>query len=98
MIEQYARAWPTYKDMECCPGLQSTDEDNDGLADELFAIALHAMKTFYPDKVAVKNRVMNYLQHYYPGKAFFCEVAVNDRGIQVYDPKGYVKERCNHGK
>jgi hypothetical protein len=46
------------------------------------------------DHAAVVKRIEELIELKYPGRAFFVETEEDGKGVQVYDPRGFIKERC----
>ena len=102
-IEQYARTTALFVDdvnrqMECTPGLEYRDEDDiELLTSEIGDAALEALCDGQPDHKHVSGFVVGWILSNYPDRAYFVETEINGRGVQVYDPKNFVKERCPCG-
>ncbi len=46
------------------------------------------------DHMKVVARVEELLEMKYPGRSYFVETEEDGKGVQIYDPRDFVKERC----
>lgn len=102
-IEQYVRVseqyygshWP----MECNVGLEyKTGEDLKLLADEVGEVARESLVYGGDNHHLVSGFVIGWILSNYPDRAYFVETEKEGRGVQVYDPMDFVKERCPCGQ
>lgn len=99
-IESYLRACGMYLDdvgriMECHPGLEMREGDNlPEMNEDLMDMAREAAQEGYPSHEAVSGLMLSWILSNYPDRAYFVETEMTGTGVQVYDPRDFVKERC----
>lgn len=96
-VERYARS--AYEDkelgVECTVAVEFRDGDDvDLLTHNVQDMARDALFFGGGNHKQVCAFAESVIQHYYPDRAYFIETDEDGRGVQVYDPKDFVKERC----
>lgn len=97
-LERYARAaWvDSQTGIELHPGVEyRAGDDVEQMTVDLQFMAQRAFWATGANHVALADRVCQAIKYKWPDRAFFIETEENGRGVQVYDPKDFVKERCN---
>lgn len=100
MKETYARAEVIHgtgtKDAFCCsPGIEVREGDD--IADITRRLKLTTGIVLWghaPDHAAVVKTLEKWFRRAFPGRAYFIETEQDGCGVQVYDPRDFVKERC----
>ncbi len=81
--------------MECHPGLEiRPGDDIDRLTLDIKLIALAAMANQKNDHERIVMEVEAAIKSRWPDRAYFIETEEDGKGVQVYDPRDFVKARC----
>jgi len=102
MREMYARGYASESrvegvevDIEATVGIQiREDDDVDELTNYARQLAKRGLSWGYGNHVAVVGYIENTLATDYPDRAYFIETEEAGKGVQVFDPRDFVKERC----
>lgn len=95
--EAYVRYTWEGPGIEVVVGLEWRDgEDPDGLWNELeFGLRQVITATGTHDDIELVRAIEDDIVENWPDRAYFMEVGDGEyRHVQVYDPRGFVKERC----
>lgn len=95
MREAYARGYAVDGDFEVTAGLELRDDDPEGLS--WYVRCLCELATRKGDHRGAAEYLEGVFFLDYPDRAFFIETERDGFGVQVYDPRGFVKERCCGG-
>lgn len=94
-IERYARGEAKVGEISCHPGVEYRDGDDvDEMTHNIQDAALKFVKIWYGNHTKLAEVMRWWIETNYPGRAYFVETEEEGRGVQVYDPKDFVKERC----
>lgn len=97
MRECYVRAEGIHGNFSVVPGVQffetESDEQVQKMAEHLKWAAGVVAWGHDPNYCAAFRAMEKWILAKYPGRAYFVEVD-NGTGVQVYDPRDFVKERC----
>lgn len=97
-IERYARGEAKVDDISCHPGVEYRDGDDvDEMTHHIQAAALFFIHIWHGNHVELATSMRRWIERNYPDRAYFVETEEEGRGVQVYDPKDFVKERCPCG-
>ncbi len=95
MREAYFRAAAELYDMEATVGLEMREGDDADETTAVLKMVCGAALTFFrKDHVLVAADIEQWVLHNYPGRAYFIETEDDGKGVQVYDPRDFVKTRC----
>jgi hypothetical protein len=95
MREAYARGYAVAGEWEVTLGIETRGGDD---VSDIVCIARgmcrEALEVFKGSHAHLVHDIERQLHYYYPDRAYFIETEEDCKGIQVYDPKGFIKERC----
>ena len=97
MSEWYARGMAKSKSgMELHPGVQIKfpEDDVTAMLKQVKGIAVLALAVCPDDHEAAVRYAEKIIQRNWPDRAYFIETDRDDMGVQVYNPKGFVKTKC----
>ena len=97
-LERYARAYWTDSrtGVEVHPGVEYRSGDNvEKMMEDLRIMARRAFFTKGDNHVGLPDHMRQLIEAQWPDRAFFIETEHHGTGVQVYDPKDFVKERCH---
>lgn len=100
-IENYIRTEGYHFDdrgqkMECIPGLEwRTGDDLGSITEDLQDSAKEFSRSH--DHLQASGDMVGWIMSNYPDRAYFVETEKYGCGLQVYDPRDFVKERCHCG-
>jgi hypothetical protein len=97
--EAYAKVAIVHEGVEYVAGLEWRESDNFERLRKQLESAVRCqlyprdVNLVYPTRAkAIEQQIV----YQWPDRAYFLEVGVDSEWAQVYDPRGFVKERCDH--
>jgi hypothetical protein len=94
--EAYARGYAQLGDAECSVGIEIREGDPvEEMTVEARLYAARGLSWAAGNHDAVVRYIECTLAEAYPGRAYFVETEEAGRGVQVYDPRDFVKTRCD---
>lgn len=97
--EAYARGEAIIDGVSCHPGIEYRDGDDVAtIRDDAQWFAKRALLCCGSNHEALVDYVEKRIKTIYPGRAYFIETEENGKGVQVFDPGDFVKERCRCNK
>lgn len=98
MRELYVRAEGTHGKFSVVPGVQFFPHEPE---DDVMVMYKHLKWAagviawgHAPNHIAAYKAMEKWILKKYPGRAYFVETDQEGVGVQVYDPRDFVKERC----
>lgn len=95
-VERYARGEAHLRELSIHPGVEYRDGDDvDEMTHAIQAAGRQVLLSWGGNHVEAAEEMREWIEFNYPGRAYFVETEEDGRGVQVYDPRNFVKERCN---
>jgi hypothetical protein len=95
MREMYARGYHDAGDVEATVGIEvRPGDDVEQATIDAKDYAARGLGFGGSNHDAVVRFIEVCVKEHYPDRAYFIETEEAGRGVQVYDPRNFVKERC----
>ena len=94
MREMYARGYADRGDVEVTLGIEIREDDVEALTIEARSFARRGLNWGGGNHIEVVREIERHLAEFYPDRAYFIETEEDGKGVQVFDPRDFVKERC----